>query len=211
MHHTRTHAHTHTHTHTQRIASSLSHTCPSAPRCLKVAERKGESEGWRMEGNDGAVGRRSVEGQFKQAAESQKMVAVRQRWCADGGWTGSLSCGFKMGPDRVISHTRIYLDTLNAGRWEWMTFFHLTWIFIWQKQTLHAAQNDKWRSTIYFLLPSISSSFSILWLTRIIQWVCLFIDGQAGVLKKGRNAEIRANNLIPCLGHICACGFTWGF
>lgn len=44
----------------------------------------------------------------KDIEELQKMEPVWQRSCVDCGWTGSLSCGSEMGPDRVISHVEIY-------------------------------------------------------------------------------------------------------
>lgn len=44
----------------------------------------------------------------KDIEELWKTEPVWQRSCVDCGWTGSLSCGFEMGPDRVISHVEIY-------------------------------------------------------------------------------------------------------
>lgn len=74
--------------------------------CSKKAEAGGE---WKE--SESRLGER------KEIEELRKMEPLWQRWCVDGGWTGSLSCGSEMGPDRAISHVEIYPGSFFFFQW----------------------------------------------------------------------------------------------
>lgn len=118
--------------HSPQEVQSVQHLSCFSLGVLKSCREEETDEEWRKEketkrglvsgGNDGRVGEkvRQMEGEGisrlgerKEIEESQKMEALWQRWCVDGGWTGSLSCGSGMGLDRVISHVEIYPGTFQ--------------------------------------------------------------------------------------------------
>lgn len=78
---------------------------------LERLESAGNDGGWKGEAGGecrDSKSRFEVKKKKRDIEELWKTEPVWQHSCVDCGWTGSLSCGFEMGPDRVISHVEIY-------------------------------------------------------------------------------------------------------